>query len=102
MPKFVIESSSKFNKEQTYEKVKTYLDKEQEKIKKFDPSVALELDDENKKGQLKGRSLKAQFDIEESGDQCHVSVHVDIPFILTPMKGKITSILEHQLKKYLT
>lgn len=102
MPKFSTKTPSQYPVEETYEKIKDYIHQQQGQFKSFDPNLELEFDDQNYCGNLHSKKLKVEFTIEElETSQCDVVVHIDLPLLLTPLKGKIVSMLENQLKERL-
>lgn len=101
MPKFTIESSSPLSGSETYEKLKTLLDQDPD-LRKFDPKYQCEFDDANLSGKASGKQFSAQLSISESGGSSHVQIEIEIPFVLSPFKGKIKSLLEGKVGKLLS
>ncbi len=109
MPQFSIQSHSRYSAEETYNKIKDYISSEQENFKNFDPTILIEFNDSNHSISLRGKKFKAQFDVQNSSNEpssgevsSNITVNIDIHFILSPLKGKITSLLQTQLKEYLS
>lgn len=100
MPKFTIDHQSKHNPEEAYEKIKEFLENDQD-IRRFDPKLQCSFNDGCKKASMKGSQFKADMEVLSSGDGCKVSVTVDLPLMLTPFKGKVQDTLQRKLTKYL-
>ena len=102
MPKFSTRTPSQHPVETTYEKIKDYIHEQQEQFKSFDPNLELEFDDQNYCGNFHSKKLRVEFTIEKIEESlCDVVVNIDLPLLLAPLKGKITSMLESQLRKRL-
>jgi Putative polyhydroxyalkanoic acid system protein (PHA_gran_rgn) len=63
--------------------------------------MKLTFDDAKKTGHCKSTQFSADFAIKTSTSGSSVTVALDLPFLLTPFKGKIQETLEKKLKKYL-
>lgn len=97
MPKFTVEHKSDKSPEETFKAVKSFLDKGSE-IQKFDAKAQVSFDDSSKSAQINGSQFKADMKVVAAGGGSNVAITVDLPFLLTPFKGKV----EEQLKKMLT
>ncbi|MEN0060134.1 MAG: polyhydroxyalkanoic acid system family protein [Bdellovibrio sp.] len=100
MPKFTIDHQSSHNVDEAYNKIKDFLQKDQD-IRRFDPNLQCSFDDGSKKCAMKGSQFKADMTIAASGAGSKVSVMVDLPLMLTPFKGKVQETLQKKLAKYL-
>ena len=100
MPKFTIEHQTAKPVDETFGVVKKILSNESE-IKKFDPKAKVQIDETRRSCQVTGGQFKAEMNVSENGSGSQVSVHVDIPFLLTPFKGKIQDTLQKMLGKHL-
>ena len=100
MPKFNIEHPTSHSAPDTYSKLKEFLSKGGE-IQKFDSKVQCEFDDQKKSCLLKGSKFKAEVSIVGESNGSKIQILVDLPFLLTPLKGKIQEILIKMLSKHL-
>lgn len=99
MPKFTVEHQTQHSKQETYEKIKGFLQKED--LTKMAPGAKLQFSDEKQEADLVGPQFKAQIKIQDQGSSSSVHVHVDLGFLLTPLRGKVEEILKKQLTKHL-
>lgn len=100
MPKFKIETPSPLDPEATFIKIKNYLQTTDD-LKKIDKDIAVSFDDQRMQGWAKGKQFKADIQVQQHSTQCHVSVEIEIPLILSPLKGKIQETLHRKLQKAL-
>ena len=101
MPKFKVEAPSPLEPKETFKKIKGFLESAED-LKKIDPNIVCTFEDEKMKGLAKGKQFKAEISIQSGNSQCMVSIEVEIPFLLSPFKGKIQESLERKIKKALT
>ena len=100
MPKFKVETASSLSAKDAFQKIKDFLEKSDD-LKKIDPQILCTFEDSKLKGLAKGKQFKAEISVLENSPQCTVSVEVEIPFLLSPLKGKIQESLERKIKKAL-
>ncbi len=100
MPKFKVETPSSLSPQETFVKIKTFLETTDD-LKKIDSHIVCSFEESKLKGQAKGKQFKADISILPSNPQCMVSVEIEIPLLLTPLKGKIQESLQRKLKKAL-
>ncbi len=102
MPKFTIDTKSEQNPTQTFEKIKKFLETDQD-LKKFDPKLQCTFNASQLKGEAKGSQFKANISVNPNADnsKCVVSIEVDLPLMLTPFKGKVQETLQKKLAKAL-
>lgn len=100
MPKFTIEHKSSYDPQKTYDKIKDFLDKDQE-IRRFDSKLECTFDDKAMSAKMKGSQFKADVKIAKADSGSQVSVTVDLPLLLTPFKSKVQETLQKKLTKYL-
>ncbi len=100
MPKVNIDYKSPLNAEETFTKVKEFLNSD-ESIKKIDNSIQADYDDSAMSGDLKGSKFKAKMNVKASGDQSDVSIIVDLPMLLGAFKGQVKTTIEKKLNKLL-
>lgn len=99
MPKFSIDHSSQHPAPETFEKLKGFFDKAED-IRRIDPKVQYTFDDAKLTGKANGSQFKADIQVVPAGPGCKVTVTVDLPFLLSPFKGKIQEMISHKLAKY--
>lgn len=100
MPKFKVEAPSPLNAKETFGKIKTFLETADD-LKKIDPNLTCSFDEAKLKGHAKGKQFKADISISQENPHCVVSIEIEIPLLLTPLKGKIQESLQRKLKKAL-
>lgn len=100
MPKFKVETPSTLTPKETFSKIKTFLENADD-LKKIDANIVCTFEDSKLKGLAKGKQFKAEISVLPGDSDCMVSVEVEIPFLLTPLKGKIQESLQRKLKKAL-
>jgi len=100
MPKFKVEAPSAHEPTETYKKIKHFLENADD-LKKIDSNIVCNFEDSKLKGQAKGKQFKAEISVQKGNPQCIVCIEVEIPFLLTPLKGKIQESLERKIKKAL-
>lgn len=100
MPKFSIEYPTSHGVTDTYTKLKDLLEKT-DAIKKYDPKAECKFNDSNQSCDLKGSQFKGDLKVVAAGQGSQVTVNIDLPFILTPLKGTIQDSLTKMLKKHL-
>lgn len=100
MPKFKVETPSSLNPNETFSKIKTYLETTDD-LKKIDPNIICSFEDSKRKGLAKGKQFKADISVIEGASDCLVSVEIEIPLLLSPFKGQIQESLQKKLKKAL-
>lgn len=100
MPKFTIDHQSSQSADEAYKKIKEFLNTDQD-IRRFDPKLQCSFDDGAKAAKMSGNQFKADVAIAPAASGSKVSVTVDLPLLLTPLKGKVTETLQKKLAKYL-
>ena len=70
-------------------------------LQKFDSSMQCQFDESCHSGQIKGKQFNAKVDVKETSDGSHVEILVDLPFLLTPLKGQIQGTIARKLEKEL-
>jgi hypothetical protein len=96
MPKVNIDVPSKYSAQETFEKIKKFFESPGE-LKKFDSDIACTFNDAQMSGTAKGSKFSADMKVSQTGDAAGVSVVLDLPFLLTPLKGQIKSTVEKKL-----
>lgn len=100
MPKFTIDHDSKKSADEAYSQIKEFLAKDED-IRRFDSKLQCSFDDAKKAAKMSGSQFKADMNVSSSGAGSKISVTVDLPLLLTPLKGKVTETLQKKLSKYL-
>lgn len=100
MPKFNVETTSSLSAKETFTKIKNFLETTDD-LKKIDPNIICTYEDSKLKCLAKGKQFKAEISILENSPQSKVSVEIEIPLLLSPLKGKIQESLQKKLKKAL-
>lgn len=101
MPKVNINVNSSHSAQDTFAKIKGLFETDPE-LKKLDPSLTCDFNDQALNGVAKGSRFSANLAVSEQGDQSSVQVDVDLPFILSPLKGQIKSQVEKKLSALLS
>ena len=99
MPKLSIEYPTSHGVTDTYDKLKKFF--QTDEIKKYDAKVVCTFNDPALSCDLKGSQFKGDFKVAEAGTGSHVKINIDLPFLLTPLKGVIQESLMKMLKKHL-
>lgn len=100
MPKFTIEHSTSASPKDAYEKIKTFLEKDED-IRRFDSSMQSQFNDSKMNGFVKGKQFKADVNVSTEGKGSKVQIVVDLPLLLAPFKGKVQETLQKKLSKHL-
>jgi len=100
MPKFTIEHTSSHSAKEAYDKIKTFLSKDED-IRRFDSKIQPQFDDAGMSGTIKGSQFKADVSVQAQGTGSKVQIVVDLPMLLTPFKGKVQETLQKKLSRYL-
>ncbi len=96
MPKVTVNSKSAKTQAEAFEVVKDFISNDPD-LKKLDPSYKVDFNESNHSGQAKGKQFSAQLRVSGDGDGSSVEIVVDLPFMLSPFKGKIQSSLKEKL-----
>lgn len=100
MPKVNVSHKTSIPSDKAFEKIKAFFETDTD-LRKIDPEIKVTFTDASKTGKATASQFSAQFDVKPAGDGSTVNVTVDLPFLLTPFKGKVQETLEKKLKKYL-
>lgn len=100
MPKITVDHKTSSNADQAFEQIKEFFANDQD-LRKIDPNIRMSFTDASKTGKATASQFSADFAVKAVADGATVSVSIDLPFILTPLKGKVKETLEKKLKKYL-
>lgn len=94
MPQVKVSQEFKGKKQAVYKAVKDYLDG-RETLQKL--GASMNWNDKTHSGELEGGSFSGALSVSEKGGSVQVSIVVDLPLLLTPLRGKV----EEELKKHL-
>ncbi len=101
MPKISFDHISKHAPDQVFSTIKEFLNNPEE-IRKFDASLKCDFNEANRTCHVKGSQFKGDFKVEPITEGSKVSVLLDIPLLLLPLKGKIQETLTRKLAKHLS
>lgn len=100
MPKFKIEHPTTLGLDDSYSKIRGFLDNDHD-LRKLDPKLTCTYDDAQKKIKATGSQFKAEISVNSKGSGSLVAVEVDLPLLLSPFKGKVQEMLARKLAKAL-
>ncbi len=100
MPKFKVESQSKLNQSEAFEKVKNLLAGDPD-LRKLDSKIEITMNEIGHIAQIKGSKFSADVKVAALGSGSHVTIEVDLPLMLLPAKGMVQTTLEKKLAKIL-
>jgi hypothetical protein len=94
MPQVKVLRDIKGKKKDVYSAVKEYLDG-RETLAKL--GATMQWNDKSCSGVLEASSFSGALEVNEKGDKSQVAITIELPFLLTPLKGKV----EEELNKHL-
>ncbi len=100
MPKINIKKNSSHDMDSTYTKIKDVLENDSD-LKKLDSNYSCTCIDAEKSITAKGKTFKAEVNIESNGSQSLVKIVVDLPLMFAPFKGAVEKTLSRKLEKAL-
>ncbi|MEY4617216.1 MAG: hypothetical protein RJB66_2176 [Pseudomonadota bacterium] len=100
MPKFKVETPSSLSAKEAFGKIRNFMENTDD-LKKIDSNIECKFEEAKLRGTAKGKQFKADISVVENSPQCVVSIEVEIPLLLSPLKGKIQETLERKIKKAL-
>jgi hypothetical protein len=100
MPKFTIDHACSQTPEESYKLLKSYLEKDDD-LKKLDSKLQCKFLDDSKSILAHGAQFKANIAVHANSGGSKIEVVVDLPLLLTPLKGKVQEILTKKLSKVL-
>lgn len=105
MPKVKVESNSKHSPEDTYQRIKSLLENDKE-LRKMDSTYKCQFNDAQMSGTAKGGKFEANMKVTSNSSVgsggAHVQIEVDLPLMLTPVKGLVQSTLQKKLEHALS
>ena len=96
MPKIKVESTSKYTPEETFKKIKHMLENDAD-LRKMDSGYKCDFNEGQMTGSAKGSKFQAQMKVSSSTPGAQVQIDVDLPLMLTPVKGIVQSTLQKKL-----
>ena len=100
MPKIKMECTSTHSADETYKRVKTVLESDQD-LRKMDSSYQCRFDEAGRHASAKGSKFSADLQVKDAGQGSTVSVEVELPLMLTPFKGMVETTLRKKLDRAL-
>lgn len=100
MPKVRVESNTGLDTAEAYRRIKTLLENDAD-LRKMDSSCKFTFNDAGQTGSAKGSKFSAEMSVSAAGSGSSVTIEVDLPLMLTPVKGMVQSTLEKKLQKAL-
>ncbi len=100
MPKVTVQSQTTQSANEAYQKIKTMLETDPE-LRRMDPSCSFSFNEGSLSGTAKGSKFSANMKVvgQTAGNSMTmVTIDVDLPLLLTPVKGLVQSTLEKKLK----
>ncbi|PIS10061.1 MAG: hypothetical protein COT73_11420 [Bdellovibrio sp. CG10_big_fil_rev_8_21_14_0_10_47_8] len=101
MPKVTIDHKSTLSPQDAFAKIKTFFESDQD-IRRLDPNLTCSFVEAQLRGKATGKQFKADISVSGVGAGSLVNVVVDLPLLLTPLKGKIQETIQKKLSKYVT
>lgn len=96
MPKVKVECQSKRSAEETYKMIRSLLESDGD-LRRMDSSYVCQFDDKTLSGTAKGGKFEADMKVISQGDGSKVEIEVNLPLMLTPVKGLVQSTLQKKL-----
>jgi hypothetical protein len=100
VPKFSIDHSSAEAPNEVYQKVKSFFESAED-IRRIDPKISFQFEDAKLNGRATGSQFKADIQVSPEATGSKIVITVDLPFLLTPFKGKVQEIIQKKLAKHI-
>ena len=100
MPKIEINYQSSHSVDETYSKVKTFLETDKS-FESLDKDFKVDFNDSAKSGDASGSKFKANFSVKDSGSGADFTMIIDLPFKYALLKGVVQSTVEKKISKVL-
>ncbi len=100
MPKFTVETASNKSAQETFKAIRDLLENDRD-LRKMDSSYTCNFNETALSGNAKGGKFKADMKVVAKGAGSSVSIEVDLPLMLTPVKGIVQSTLQKKLESIL-
>lgn len=100
MPKVKVESQSKYSAEETFKKIKHMLETDRD-LQKLDSGYKCSFNEGGMTGTAKGSKFEAYMKVVSASAGANVTIEIDLPLMLTPIKGVVQSTLQKKLESTL-
>ena len=100
MPKVKVEYQSKHSAKDSFSKVRGFLENDPD-LRKLDKGYVCTFNDSRLSGEAKGKQFSAVLTVADQSGGAKVVIEVDLPLLLTPIKGMVQSTLEGKLRSTL-
>ena len=100
MPKIKVDCQSKHSAEASYQKVKQVFETDPD-LRKLDSGYQCKFSDSAMSGTAKGSKFNAELKVVAVGAGSSIVVEVELPLMLTPVKGMVEATLRKKLDKAL-
>lgn len=101
MPSVKVTSSSNLAPAECFSRVTKMFETDQD-LRKLDPHFNCKFDAQGLKGTAEGKQFKATMNVLPSGAGSNVEIVVDLPLLLSPVKGMVQKTLEKKLASALS
>ena len=102
MPKISVQHESAKNPQEALKIIQNFFETDLD-LRKMDPKIQCQFQTESLKGKVKGSQFEADVEVQRnSGQGSKVSIAIQLPLLLTPLKGKVEEILKRKLHKHLS
>jgi len=96
MPKFKVESQSKYSVDDTFQRIRTLMENDKD-LHKMDAGYVCKFDEKNYSGSAKGSKFEANLKVTGQAPNVRAEIEVSLPILLTPVKGVVQSTLQKKL-----
>lgn len=101
MPKITVNHKCNLPAKDAFSKIKTFFETDAD-IRRLDPKMKCEFAEGSLVGKATGSQFKADIAVTGQDGGSAVTVVIDLPLLLTPIKGKVQEIVQRKLNKYLS
>ena len=101
MPKIKVETESKKSAQETFKAIRELLENDRD-LRKMDSSYVCNFNESALSGSAKGGKFEADMKVISKGSGSSVSIEVNLPLMLTPVKGVVQSTLQKKLESALS
>jgi len=96
MPKINIETNTKLNPKDAFGKIKEFFSHDQD-LRKLDSNYQCQFDDNALSGTAKGSKFNAQMSVHPDAGGSKIKLQIDLPLLLTPIKGYVEKTVQQKL-----
>lgn len=101
MPKIKVETESKKSAQETFKAIRNLLENDRD-LRKMDSSYTCNFNESSLTGSAKGGKFEADMKVVAKGSGSSVAIEVNLPLMLTPVKGVVQSTLQKKLETALS